>query len=545
MMSISDPLPLITGSEALAYGALEAGVHLVTGYPGSPVTAAVDAYARLSEEPERVVWAINEKSAADHALGVSLAGGRALLCVKSPGFNVALDCLMVANLAPGDGGFVILVGDDPGGWGSQSEEDSRPLVQALELPMLEPASVAQARQMMRYAFELSEELSIPVVVRVIHALTIDRGQESFVQPEAPGQKALSFARQRDRWTVLPAHVVRLHDNLQKKNRQIQQSFETSPFNSTTGSGQAGLIAAGFAHRKLLAVLDQSNNPPVKILQLGTLYPLPAEQIIDFLRQVDKALVIEETAPLLETNIRSIAQKVGLMLPINGRESGHLPGAGELTSETITRALADFMPEWGWPAAEKLTRSMISRKPFCDGCPYIPVFDQLTALMEKHGGRDHYMVSGETGCLVRGQLPPWEMLDVKYSMGSSIGIAAGMQRAGILKKIISLSGDSAFLHNGFGEMVDAVQAGRELLLVILDNNVTALTGGQPHPATHKSKPGTNGQSPIDLKTLVRAGGVNWVKVVDPMQAGALVAALEEGMLASGIRVVISRHPCPLY
>lgn len=457
-------------------------MNLVTGYPGSPITATVEAFARIVEDSEQVFWAINEKSAADLALGVSLAGGRSLLCVKSPGLNVALDCLMVANLAPGDGGFVILAGDDPGGWGSQSEEDSRPLIKALEVPMLEPSSVAQAAAMMRNAFEMSEEFCLPVVVRVIHALTIDKSTLPVVQSLPAGHSPSQFVRQRDRWTVLPIQVVPLHSKLQEKLDLVKRSFSSSTFNSEEGFGRMGVIAGGYSYQKLNKVLDLNGKVPVRILQLGTIHPLPDKSIVEFLTNLDEVLVIEETASMIETEVKALAQKAGLVLPVNGRESGHIPKTGELDAQAITSAMVKLIPEWQWKAVVTETRSMISRKTLCDGCPYIPVYNALLELMEKFGGRDRYIVTGETGCLVRGQLPPWEMLDVKYSMGSSIGIASGMQWAGIPQKMIVLSGDSAFLHNGFGELVDAVRTRRDLLVIILDNNTTALTGGQPHPAT---------------------------------------------------------------
>ena len=543
-MKADESSQLVTGSEALAYGALEAGVQLVTGYPGSPITATVEAFSRLVDDPQRVFWAINEKSAVDLALGISLAGGRALLCVKSPGLNVALDSLMVANLAPGDGGFVILAGDDPGGWGSQNEEDSRPLIQALEIPMLEPSSVSQAFEMMHSAFELSEEFCLPVVVRVIHAITVDRATLQGIQPRPLAYKPRPFTRQRDRWTVLPIQVVSLHTRLQEKLNRVQHSFESSPFNIEEGFGRRGVIAAGYSYQKLKKILLLHCGVPLKVLQLDTIHPLPDLRIGEFLRGLDEVLIIEETAPLIETEVKAIAQTTNLTLQIYGRESGHIPGTGELDAESIAAGLIKLVPEWNWQIVKTGPRSMISRKALCDGCPYIPVYDALLKIMEKYGGRDRYVVTGETGCLVRGQLPPWEMLDVKYSMGSSIGIASGMQRAGIPQRLIVLSGDSAFLHNGFGELVDAVRTRRDLLIIILDNNTTALTGGQPHPAT-RNENRIDIITPVDLVDLVKAAGVDRVRVVDPLDETQLYTVLEEGMRATGVRVVISRSPCILY
>ena len=206
--------PRISGSEALAHGAIEAGVQYVTGYPGSPSTATLEALLRLADEQVRIEWAINEKSAFDAAFGASLAGIRSLVCLKSVGLNVALDSLMVSNLAPGDGGFVILVGDDPGGWGSQNEEDSRSLVAAAEIPLLEPTTTSEARAVLRQAFELSERHKVLVAVRITRALTLDQTTLSPSLDPAP-PLPVRFQRQPERFNVLPVHVVDLHQELQE------------------------------------------------------------------------------------------------------------------------------------------------------------------------------------------------------------------------------------------------------------------------------------------------------------------------------------------
>ncbi len=532
----------MTGSLALAHGALEAGVRFVTGYPGSPSTATVEALVRLAHPGVRIEWAINEKSAFDAAFGASLAGIRSLLCLKSVGLNVALDSLMVSNLAGGDGGFVILSGDDPGGWGSQNEEDSRLLAAAAEVPLLEPTCPGDVRPVMRQAFDLSEEFQVPVVVRITRALATD--PTPLVAPSIParGQRPATFERQPDRFNVLPIHVVSFHRRLQANLDRVRARFEHSPFNGEEGESQQGIIAAGYAYHKLAEVLAQRDPPALRILRLGTLHPLPSERIAAFLHRVDAALVLEEVAPYVEIQIQAIAQRAGLTLPIYGRSSKHLPGAGELFAPHITQALTSLLPLWTGPSFEQAGRTMPSRQSLCDECPYIPTFEALLAVMERHGGRDAFVVTGETGCMVRAQLPPWELLDVKYGMGSSIGLAAGLARTGITQRIVALSGDSAFLHSGLGELIDAVQAGVSFLVVILANETTALSGGQPHPATAHDAVGQPRQ-PIDLVALVRAAGTDLVRLVDPEDAQATQVALEEGLASSRLAVVIAQRACP--
>lgn len=532
----------ITGSEALAYGALEAGVQYVTGYPGSPSTATVEALLRLADDHVRIEWAINEKSAFDSGFGASLAGVRALICLKSVGLNVALDSLMVSNLAPGEGGFVMLVGDDPGGWGSQNEEDSRPLIAAAEVPLLEPTTVAEAFSVMARAFDLAERFQAPVTVRITRALAVDETEA--VPPPATklAHQPARFERQGDRYNVLPIHVVNYHRSLKAKIGRVKAEFERAPENTEEGTGQKGVIAAGYAYRKLDQVLTGSDHPPLRILRLSTLYPLPYMRIAAFLSQVDEVLVLEEIAPYVETEIQALAQRKSLRLPVHGRSSGHVPGTGELFAQDIVHGLSALLPDWSWPSFEPASRRMPSRQPLCDGCPYISTLEALSAVMERNGGRDTFVVTGETGCMVRAQLPPWTIMDVKYGMGSSIGLAAGLARTGIPQKVVALSGDSALLHSGLGELIDAAQASIDLLVVVLANETTALSGGQPHPATDHDARGRSRQ-PVDLAALARAAGAMTVRIVDPEDTQAIQLAFEEALTSGEVAVVIAECACP--
>jgi indolepyruvate ferredoxin oxidoreductase alpha subunit len=533
----------ISGSHALAYGALEAGVQFVTGYPGSPTTATVEALLGLASGDILIEWAINEKSAFDAAFGASLAGVPSLLCLKSVGLNVAFDSLMVSNLAPGDGAFVILVGDDPGGWGSQNEEDGRLLAAAAEVPLLEPVSAGDARAIMPEAFRLSERFEVPVVVRITRALSLAEAGPAPQIPSVTGPRPARFRRQPERFNVLPVHVVEFHRRLQATLSRVQASFGDWPQNRQTGRGQRGVLAAGFAWQKLAEVLDEAPEaPPLRILALSTLHPLPEEALRRFFTGLDAILVLEETAPYLEIQVQALAHRAGVALPIYGRTSGHLPGAGELFAPEITQALAALLPGWPWPRVEGSPRSMPSRQPLCNDCPYLPTFEALLEVMARRGGREDFVVTGETGCMVRAQLPPLEIMDLKYGMGSSIGLAAGLARAGVPQQIVALSGDSAFLHSGLGELIDTAQAGVALLVVILANEITALSGGQPHPASGRD-PAGHARRPVDLAALVRAAGVEQVSVLDAQDGSLLQSAFEAGLDAGQLAVVIVQEPCP--
>jgi indolepyruvate ferredoxin oxidoreductase alpha subunit len=534
----------INGGEALAWGAVEGGVQFVTGHPGSPGTAVVDELLRMKLAHIRLEWGINERSAFDAAFGASLAGVRSLVCFKSVGLNVALDSLMVSNLSGGDAGFVILTGDDPGGWGSQNEEDSRPLIAAAEIPMLEPSTPADGRRVMRLAFELAERIKTPVAVRATYAMSKD--QETVHTPLLIPARlpAVNFQRQEDRWTVTPNVVVSYHQRLVDIIKTVCNEFEHSELNQAEGRGKLGIAAPGYAYQKLKEVLGKAVDLPVRILRLGTLYPLPENTIAEFLRGLDAVLVIEEIVPYLENQLPAIAQRAGLLLPIYGRRTGHVPDAGELFPEHIAQAVSRFLPGWQGVALPAPNRSMISQDPLCEGCPYIPGFGVLLEMMAAHGGRDAFIVTGESGCMIRAQVTPQRILDTKFAMGSSIGIAAGIARSGVPQKIVALTGDTAFLHTGINELIDAVQAGVDLLIVLLDNGTAAISGGQPHAAVPRDLSGKR-RIPVDLAALIHAAGVENVRIVDPVDLSATRQAYEAALSDPGISAVIIRRPCPYF
>ncbi len=549
---------LVSGIYALAHGAIQAGVSLVTGYPGAPATGIVNAILRLTSPDEvQVEWTSNEKVAIEMAFGASVAGTRSLLCVKSVGLNIALDPLMAFNLSGCNAGLVLLVGDDPGGWGSQNEQDSRQLALAAEVPLLEPTSVSDAQAAMRQAFQLSEETGLPIILRITRALSFAEGeiQVSEVPDSDKEFRNLApplFQREFMRWVVLPINVVPYHLRLGQRLDAVQASFEDSPLNGVEGEEPHGVIAAGFAYQKLLDLLNGAVPPGICILRLGTFHPLPVERVRSFLRTVESVLVLEETAPLVERAVQAAAQGAGLTLPIYGRDTGAMkehgvPRAGELFAPQIAAALNRFLPHLALSTEGESSRPRPSREPLCDGCPYVPTFDALTEVIAQLGGRDETIITGDPGCMVHAQLPPYELLDVKNSLGSSIGMAAGialgLSKRDPGKRVVALCGDSSFLHSGFAGLVDATRVGVSMLVLILDNGTTALSGGQPHPASRVDARGRL-QRAVDLAALAREAGAGMVRVVDLDHGEDIRGAIENGMNHhGGVAVVIARGQCP--
>lgn len=535
----------VSGAYALARGALDAGVSLVTGYAGSPTTAVVnEIIAHSAASDVQVEWTTNEKAALEMAFGASLAGSRSLLCVKSVGLNIALDPLMTLTLSGCHAALVLLVGDDPGAWGSQNEQDSRILGLAAEIPVLEPCTVGDGYRSMIEAFRLSEEMSMPVMVRFTRALGL--AQAELPDPESLALPPPIIEREFMRWVVLPVNVVSRHEQLHDRLERVRMRFEKAVLNLQHGEGLRGAIVCGSLYQKLLDQAGGTELHGLRVFVLGTFSPLPTAALEAFCSDLQSVLVLEEGMPLVERAMRDLAQRSGLDVTVCGRDSGHLAREGEVFGPHIAAALNRFLPELNLATDGSIDRGRPSRQALCEGCPYVPVFDALVEIMAHTGGRERYLVVGDPGCMVRSQLPPYELIDVKNSLGSSIGVAAGLalgQREDD-KSVISLAGDSSFLHSGLNGLIDAVQVGTKMLVIVLDNGTTALSGGQPHPASAVDARGSPRQS-VDLAGLAREAGAQQVRSVDVNSGQAVAQEIEDLLEADGVSVLIARGPCPRY
>jgi len=531
----------LRGDQGLALGALAAGVGLATGYPGSPATGVFDSFLARSQ-PGRVWvhWAPNEKVAMEVAFGASLAGSRALVVLKSVGMNLALDPLATMALSGCRAGLVIVLGDDPGGWASQNEQDSRWLARVAEVPLVEPIGVGQTAALVRQAYAWSEALGTPIIVRLTRALALAEGPVEEPQPLEPF--AGGFLRERNRWVVLPARVVSAHRRLHQRLDQIAEIWNTSSFDQSAGEGDLGVLAVGSTHPKLLRALGE---PPanLRILGLTSVWPLPQRALTRWLSGVERVLVMEEGGPFAEQSLRALAQRQGLGVEILGREDGLLPSEGELTQRDLVQALASLEGTPPPEPEEAVGRAMPSKVPLCDDCPYRPAFQALLRAIERHGGRRAHVVIGETGCMVRANLPPMELFDVKYSLGSGLGLAVGLASSGGEQRVVALVGDSSFFHSGVNALPLAAQLDPPMLVLVLDNGTTALTGGQAHPGSaadehHQSHRGT------DLARVIRACGLE-PQECTPEDVPAMEKAFCEALDADALRVVILRGPCPRY
>ncbi|AFL94884.1 indolepyruvate ferredoxin oxidoreductase, alpha subunit 1 [Thermococcus cleftensis] len=536
---------LLMGNEAIAYGALESGIAFATGYPGTPSTEVIETIARLKPEVF-AEWAPNEKVALEEAAGVAYTGLRALVTMKCVGLNVAADPLMSLAYSGVEGGLVILVADDPGPHTSQTEQDDRYYGKLSLLPVLEPADPQEAHDLIIYAYELSERYKVPVIFRTttrVNHTTADVEVGEFIELnrkpvfkkdiERYVRASMEGNRKRHRW---------LNETL----RKIEEEFNSMPFNRVEGSGRIGIIVEGAPYNYVREVLPKLDGD-FRVLKLSTPHPLPRKLVVEFLKGVDFAIVIEDGAPFLEEEVKIAAYEAGLNVPIYGKRTGHLPLEGELTPSLVRNALLGLIGEseetYEKPEEVKLAESLAPKRPpvMCPGCPHRGSYRAaLDALRDLKLGRYSVPIHGDIGCYALSLLPPLEAIWTEFVMGASISLANG-QSVVMDKKIIATIGDSTFFHNGIQPLIDAVYKNLNVLVMILDNRTTAMTGHQPHPGTGGSETGRKFNE-IDIEALVKALGVRYAKTVDPYDLKATREAIKEAMQVEGPAVIIAKQEC---
>jgi len=530
---------LLLGNEAIARGALEGGVRFVTCYPGTPSSEVPDTFFRLSQgAPYYFEYSVNEKVALEVGGGAALAGLPTLVTMKHVGVNVAADPLMTLAYVSAPGGLVLLSADDPGCHSSQNEQDNRIYARLGGLPCFEPATAQECKDMARDALLLSRRIENPVLLRTTTRINHVRGPVVVGEmPTTPAEKP--FHKDPARFVPLPASARVMHVRLRALLDGLVAEADASPYNVASGSGEAGFIASGVSRNYLADVLEEDGlTGTVRVLELGMTYPLPENRIADFISSCKKVLIVEELEPVLETEIRALAQARGIAVEICGK-SAHLPRLGEFSTANVRQAVRAFL---GRPAAvvETLTvpADLPKRPPnLCAGCPHRAAY---YAVREVYG--DTAVYSSDIGCYTLGFLPPFRAADFLLCMGSSISTGAGFARASG-KPVVAFIGDSTFFHSGITGLIDAVAYNHDILIVILDNRTTAMTGHQPNPGVDTTIFGEN-PNPVDLMALIRACGVEPVKV-NPLNHKATLAALTELSRQHGPRVLVAEYPCPIH
>ncbi|HSR12038.1 MAG TPA: thiamine pyrophosphate-dependent enzyme [Thermodesulfobacteriota bacterium] len=531
----------MTGDEALAQGAWEAGVVVAAGYPGSPSTRFLEHLAEISDPSEVYAeWSANEKVAFEIALGASLAGRRASVSFKSVGLNVALDPLMVANLGGVTGGLVVVLGDDPGAHGSQNEQDGRLLVRGAQVPLLEYSSPQEAYELAKYAFSLSERVELPVFIRETRAASREKAVV-FAEGERTAPAPASFASSYPKmFPVLGTEKTRgLHDKISR----VRAEFSRSPYNQAVFKSNRGILAAGYLWSRVLKIAGGDKD--LSLFKLGTLYPLPEEKLLDFLSRMEHVLVVEELQPYVEESVRALAQRKELRVRIYGKDKGHIPAAGEVLSEHVRKAIpaalgVEIPPAPPDPSESFPLSAVYESLPA--QCPYYAAFEAFAAVLPKPPEERPVFV-GDDGCLIRLMNRPFSVVDCKFCMGSAVGIATGLARAGLKRKVVALVGDSSFFHTGVPAYLNAAAAGARIKIVILDNRTTAMTGCQANPGTDLTIRGRV-QSRISIESVLRSAGIARFRSVEAFgEKKALQEAFDECLEGDDLAVLLVTGPCP--
>lgn len=509
---------LLSGNEAVARGAFECGVRFAAGYPGTPSTEILENIIKY--EPIKAQWCPNEKVALEVAFGAATGGARSIATMKHVGLNVAADPLFSASYAGVNAGLVIISADDPGMHSSQNEQDNRWFAKAAKIPMFEPSDSQESKDFLKAAIELSEKYDTPVLLRmttrISHSKTVVKIDEVIEPPKK------TFTKNFQKNVLLPSNARHRHTFVEQRMREIEHFNNNSSYNFfELKSEEIGIITSGISYQYAKEVF-----PDASFLKIGLTNPLPKKLILEFSLRVKKIIVIEELDPYLEEQIRAMG------IDVVGKDI--FPIEGELNQDIIEKSY--FKIEKKEP--EKL--QIPNRPPtLCPGCSHRGMFYIFKKL--------HLNVTGDIGCYTLGALPPLKAMDTCLCMGAGITMAYGIEEATdkkLANKTIGVIGDSTFLHSGITGLMNIVYNQGITTICILDNNVTAMTGHQEHPASGKNIKGLPAPK-IDLKKLCEAIGIKRVKVVNPYNLEEIERVLSEELNTQEPSVIISEAPCLLH
>ncbi len=541
----------LTGNGALARGILEAGTQIVTFYSGAPVNTVADNLSFIADKFGFYVEAsTNEKVAVEVAAGASMAGLRSAVLMKDLGLHLALDTLLPLVFSGIKGGMVIISGDDPGALTSPAEMDSREFAQYLHIMGFDPANAQEAKDMVIKAFDISEELELPVLMRLTAQVCYGRGAVTLGKISKGERKAV-FEKNLFRWFIFSEIGMGRKNWLHNQQPKLQEIARNISFNQLEiGQGaKAGIIASGGAYNYVKEALRHFGNEEIALLKLGVFHPIPKELIEPLIEKVDRILVIEELEPIIEKSLLEILGRLGKKIEVKGKLTGDLPEIGNYTPDMISDAIGNFLGREKKAIAlgkedvrKKIQETIPPQFPaFCAGCPHMATFYTLNQAIKKVGGE--VIVTGDIGCYGLGALPPLATLDNMLSMGASIGIACGFSKAKVGAKIVACIGDSTILHAGLPPLINATYNRSDFLIVVLDNQMIAATGHQPTPGIGITEQGESTRA-ISIEELVKACGVDEIKIIDPGEVEDAIKAFSDALRMSGMRVIISRRACTL-
>ncbi len=548
----------LMGNEAMALGALAAGVDVVAGYPGTPSTEIIETVARRNPGDVYVEWSVNEKAALEVAAGASYAGARSLVTMKCVGLNVAADPLMSLEYIGVKGGMVIVVADDPGPISSQTEQDTRTFAQFSKVPCLDPSGVADAYQMMRDAFALSEELHSPVFLRP--TTRVDHGYEAIdvLEPEDYlKSEPEGFVKDSSKWVIFPRLSVQAHARIEQRNARLSHELGSYAGNFVDWeAGHAGTApddsaatrgAAVRPARKAIAthginyqyVRENLAEGECRVLRVATPFPFPDDLALEFLDGVEEVLCVEELDPVIERALTALAGRHHLDVVVRGKLTGDVKPSGENSVEYVGQVLDAFLgrgaaEDAAWPDPPQLP---VRPPVLCAGCPHRASFYAVKQAMR--GKKTIYC--GDIGCYTLGNARPLDMCDTCLCMGAGINIAQGVGHVEPDTHCFAFVGDSTFFASGITGVVNAFYNQANMTLCVLDNSTTAMTGHQPHPGTGRTAMGEK-VTPVSIERVLRAIGLSVVETVDPLDLQATTKTVARVDAEPGVKAIIFKSPC---
>jgi indolepyruvate ferredoxin oxidoreductase alpha subunit len=542
---------VLMGNEAIARGAIEAGITLAAGYPGTPSSEIGDTLARVAKGLGiHFEWSANEKVALEVAYGASIVNQRVICPMKHVGVNVALDILNPISLRGVKGGLVVVSTDDPSQHSSRTEQDNRWMGKLNDVPVIEPSSPQEAKDLTKYALELSERVKLPILIRTVTRLSHMRSDVELGKIEKLNRKP-EFDWEGFSYRVAGFEkLFRRHKERHEKIDAVEVEFEKMSFNTTKISGEKiGVIGVGFAYTYVKDALEALGvEDRVAWMKLLTPHPLPKKKVGEFIKKLDTLLIAEEVDPYVELHVKALAKDVNPGLKILGRMDGSLPREGELSHELIDAKISDILGlkkpasdrvELEAEKDELLFDRMLT---MCAGCPHrSSLYALKKAVKEVKGDLMNVVVNGDIGCYGLAHAPPMAFEDTYFAMGASIGVSQGMQQMGI--DTIAWIGDGTFFHAGIPALQNAVHNGAPIKIVVADNGAVAMTGFQTNPQMGRTATGDK-VDPIMIEDIARASGVKHIEVVDPYDLDAAEEAFKRMLQADGVAMVISRRVCAM-
>jgi indolepyruvate ferredoxin oxidoreductase alpha subunit len=515
----------LLGNEAIAHGCLEAPVEFVTGYPGTPSSEVVDTLRMYNSPWYHAEWSVNEKVALEEALAASWCGLASLVTMKHVGLNVAADPLMTSAYTGTHGGFVILCADDPFAHSSQNEQDSRRYAAFAKIPCLDPGSVQEAHDLIRDAFQISKKFLLPVLFRPTTRICHSKSDVALGNV-IPSPRTGEFHRDPTKYVVIPAHTRQLHKKLNEKQKDIPAYLVERGYNRYEIKGRRGIISGGIGAAYVREVMGDDLSHAII-----TAYPIDEAWLSRFVEQHDEILVVEELEPVIEEVVRQVAPKT---VTVYGKKTGHVPYEGEFTSERVAGFLHDAgFSAQSFPKSTPALALPIRPPILCAGCPHRAAMFAMKSIFKDA------IFPSDIGCYTLGiQLGT---VDTTICMGASITVASGISLSKESRDVVCTIGDGTFLHTGIQGLLNAVYNGANIVVVILDNRITAMTGHQPNPLTGITA--TGDASPrISLEEICRGCGVSFVETASPYDLPQFRAVLKEAKSRSGVRVIIAKQAC---